>query len=364
MEKGNVIRITLLGDIFPGELPFTLGYGIRSQFKKHYGVPWLERICSVTGGSDLVIGNLESPLVKEASTVKPAFYGQPEFATFLKKCGINILNIANNHIMEQGAGGFHNTVGSLEAAGLGITGYDRDGSHTNIIYREINGRKTGIAGFSNVDLNVIRNDNCFSVLNEENVIWSLEEMNKADADLKILCFHWGNEYIHIPAAEQRRLARRLIDCGADIIAGHHPHVVQPYEKYSNGHIFYSLGNFIFDFLHSGMVKKGLVAKLTIDANNEIRASLSGIKLSYKNIITEMPENRFRKFYSGIEDRYMNLASLDDKDYSGYYNSRLRINHLWQRILMKTSIVSELFRIRWRDKSLLLRNVINYYMGKK
>jgi poly-gamma-glutamate capsule biosynthesis protein CapA/YwtB (metallophosphatase superfamily) len=84
-------------------------------------------------------------------------------------------------------------------------------------------------------------------------------MQSNNADIKILSFHWGNEYIHHPSLGQRNLAYKCIEAGADIIVGHHPHVIQPYEKYKEGHIFYSLGNFCFDNLQSKQTRTGMIA---------------------------------------------------------------------------------------------------------
>jgi len=259
MNQEDMIGITLLGDIFPGELDFTQNYGIRTQFKKHKGIPWRKEIKKIVSDDDIVLGNLESPLVHEADAIKKTFFGDPEFVCFLRECGINVVNIANNHILEQGNEGFRSTIQALNNAELGIIGQSID-SKSKIFYIDVKGLKIAIAGFSNVDLHIIQNDNHFAVLNEDNVINTIESMEEHMVDLKILSFHWGNEYIHVPSIDQRKMAYKFIDNGADIIVGHHPHVIQPYEKYKHGHIFYSLGNFIFDYIHSRMVSFGLIVE--------------------------------------------------------------------------------------------------------
>lgn len=79
-----------------------------------------------------------------------------------------------------------------------------------------------------------------------------------------MSLHWGNEYIHYPSISQIKLAHKIIDAGIDIIIGHHPHVIQPVERYKNGVIFYSLGNFLFDMLWSKKVRHGMIAKIKFD----------------------------------------------------------------------------------------------------
>ncbi|HAF30090.1 MAG TPA: hypothetical protein DCG75_13700 [Bacteroidales bacterium] len=364
MSKDNTsstdtIRITLLGDIFPGELSFTEGYGIKSQFENHKGKPWEKSIKSITGENDLIIGNLESPLISQKEIIKETFHGHPDFATFLKNSGINIVNIANNHILEQSKRGFNSTLRILNKESVNYVGNEENGG-SRIIYQTVNGIEIAIAGFSSVDLQVINNDHDFAILTESNVISSIEEMSIQKADVKILCFHWGNEYVHIPSLDQRKMAYKFIDAGADIIAGHHSHVIQPYEKYKNGHIFYSLGNFMFDYLHSNMVRMGLVATIEIDKNKNLSVSLKGVKLSYKDTVTLLPASKFMKFYGNITELYDDFKTLPDKLYIERYQKMHRKNRFQRRLAMKAHIFTEFFIISPKDKARLLKNVINYY----
>lgn len=359
MTRSENVKITLVGDIFPAELPYTRDYGIRTQFKKHKGVPWNNRIRNILGVNDIILGNLESPLISDGNNAGNTFYGDPEFADFLKECGINALNIANNHILEQGDKEYLETITHLNKAGIGVTG----DAGSNILYREIYGRKIAIAGFSNVDINTIKNNDRFAVLNENNVIETLKVMQRNKAGFKILCFHWGNEYVHIPSPGQRKMAYRFIDEGADVIAGHHPHVIQPFEKYKNGYIFYSLGNFMFDYIHSAMVSIGLVATLTLNNVNDVNIRLRGVKLSGKEVIEPVADSDFRKFYSEIENLYQESVRMPYQEYSNYYNKLLKNNHLKQRVLMKTAIMKEFFRLGRKERTLLLRNILNYYFNK-
>jgi len=354
------IRIKFLGDVFPAELDYTRNYGIRTQFLKHSGVPWIKQINEIIGDTDLVIANLESPLVDEKDIIKDTFYGHPEFASFLKKSGIDVVNVANNHILEQGSKGFKQTIDFLDKAGIGIVGYQENG-RSRITYRNINGLKIAIAGFSNVDLEVIKDENHFAILREEDVIATLVEMKSNGADFKILNFHWGNEYVHVPSIAQRRMAYNFIENGADVIVGHHPHVIQPYEKYKNGHVFYSLGNFMFDYIHSKVISIGLVASVEINTTKQVKVELQGVKLSYKNTAVSMPPTEFEVFYSKISNLYRESCKMSDDNYQLAYKKEHRKNHLWRRFVMKTSLIQEFFNVSLKDKGLLLRNVFSYYL---
>lgn len=357
--KPTVLKISLVGDVFPAELPFTVGFGIKSQFEIHKGKVWAKRIKSITGESDIVIGNLESPLLKQEERIKETFFGHPDFAKFLKNSGIGIVNIANNHILEHNKNGFNCTKRILSDNNIDFVGNEESGK-SNVLYKTINGLKIAVAGFSNVDLHVINNENNFAILTEENVIDSLNEMTSQNVDLKILCFHWGNEYVHIPSIEQRKLAHKFIDAGADIIAGHHSHVIQPYEEYKDGHIFYSLGNFMFDYLHSKMIRIGLAPNIEIDLEKKLSVNLKGVELSHKDTISLMSEKKFSKFYSKINNRYNSFIELPDDLYKKKYLKMLNRNRFHRRLAMKTYVFVEFFKISNTSKIALIKNVNHYY----
>lgn len=362
MKEADTIKISFIGDIFPGERAFTLKYGIKTQFENHNGRTWINKVKTILGDCDIVVGNLESPLIEESKSVKKTFWGNPSFAFFLKECGINVLNVANNHIMEQGDAGIKNTIDSLINAQLGVVGNIVNFT-SNIHYLNVKGIKIGIAGFSNVDLHKIQNNGHFAILNEQNVLNTIETMKQQSVDLKILCLHWGNEYIHIPSIEQREMAYKFIDAGADIIAGHHPHVIQPYEKYKNGHVFYSLGNFMFDLIQSKKFSIGLIATIELNKNKVLDIKLSGIKLSYKNLLESITKYEFDKYYSKILNKYNKIKSLPAKQYEQIYISSLKKNHLNERLFMKTSLFNEFLRIKVKDKIQLIFNIFRFLKEK-
>lgn len=359
MHFADKLLITFIGDIFPGELPYTQNYGVKTQFETHHGLFWLSEIKKILGESDLVIGNLESPLLDEGDAVKGTFWGKADFGSFLKSCGINIVNVANNHILEHGNLGFEKTIKVVDQAGIGIIGQAIN-LKSNIYTKVIKGFKIAIAGFSNIKLDGGQKDVTYAILTDDNVLETLKSMGDQNADLKILCFHWGNEYVHIPSIEQRKMAYKFIDFGANIIVGHHPHVIQPYEKYKNGHIFYSLGNFIFDFIHSRKVSIGLSASIEVTKENVRLFALKGVKLSFTNTVELLPIDKFEKYYKTILLLYQKYSALPDVEYQQRYQALHKRNRFWQRIAMKKAIIDEFFRINTKDKAILIKNVILYY----
>lgn len=351
------MKITLVGDIFPADEFLSVGFGIRSQFEATKGERWKDNIQGITQDSDIVIGNLESPLLEPSLAAgKPDFYGSLEFARFLRECGIGVLNVANNHILEHGKGGYERTLQILEESGIAVAGNDN-----RVLYIHRDNCLIGIAGFCNVDLDKFDNDGCFSVLDEVNAMAALNEMADRKADLKILTLHWGNEYIHRPSMMQRNMAYRLIDAGADIIVGHHSHVIQPYEKYKAGHIFYSLGNFCFDKpFQSRQFSKGMGVDLYFDTDSkEIeKIEIFGIKLSFRHLMHRMPADSFKPYFAGIQNKYERLKC--DTTYDTGYSEELSKRRMIERILMKLSLIQTFFFVSFKEKRMLINNLINYY----
>lgn len=362
--KDKNIKIVMIGDVFPAEIDFNIGFGIKSLFEQHQGNPWKSVLKALFKDADIVIGNLESPLIPSEIKTKDSFYGSPSFASFLKECGITTLNIANNHILEQDEKGLKSTLKELYQTQIDVIG-SIENNKPKIVYRTIKDIKIAIAGFSNVDLRTISNNNNFAILNEENVVSAIQQMKSNNADIKILSFHWGNEYIHQPSLEQRKLAYKCIEAGADIVAGHHPHVIQPYEKYKEGHIFYSLGNFCFDNLQSKQTRTGMIASLYWDMQKKIFTNihLKGIKLSLKTLLRPMHTTKFKKYYDSIDRKYLLWKSMSDEKYACKYKKVLSIRHSFERILMKFYLVKILFVLSFLDRRKMIRNLINYYIYK-
>ena len=352
------MKITLIGDIFPADEVLSLGFGIKSQFEKNKGAEWKNNILDITKNSDIIIGNLESPLLEPSLAVgKTDFYGSPEFAGFLRECGIGVLNVANNHILEHGKSGYERTLEILEESDISVIG-----NNNRVLYIHQDSCLIGIAGFCNVDLDKFDNDGCFSVLDEENVMAAISEMTDKKADLKILTLHWGNEYIHRPSMTQRNMAYKLIDAGVDIIVGHHSHVIQPYEKYKTGHIFYSLGNFCFDKpIQSRQFSKGMGVDLyfNTDSKEIEKIDTFGIRLSFRHLMHRMPPNSFKCYFAGIQNRYKHLK--DDTTYDADYSKELSRRRMIERILMKLSLIQTFFFISLKEKRMLINNLINYYL---
>ena len=203
-------------------------------------------------GVDLVSANLEGVVTNNGAHYPPEagidFAFSPSTVAQLKRYGFNYFTVANNHSLDQGQRGWKETGANLSQLGFLFSGCPDSGvgecSATTI---QLDGIKVGLAGFSMVY-------NPFDLNEAAAVISSLA----SSTELVVVNVHWGTEYEHQFSAAQQAVAHRLVDAGADLIIGHHPHVVQGVERYAGKLIFYSLGNFIFDQYFSPDTQQGLV----------------------------------------------------------------------------------------------------------
>ncbi|HBT48119.1 MAG TPA: hypothetical protein DEA73_09655 [Peptococcaceae bacterium] len=227
--------------------------------------------------ADLTFGNLESPL---SDTGKPIpgkgiwFRARPEALQVLQQGGFDVLNIANNHILDYDTPAFRQTMALLEGAGIHYCGGGENIQEARRpVILEEKGLRLGFLGYSDMADIFWSYDypRSFKATTERPGTAPLEietmcqdvELLKARTDTTVVSLHWGTEYQRRPSSEQRQIAHRLVEAGADIILGHHPHVFQGIEVYKGSIILYSLGNFIMDQNWSRETCEGLLAMFTI-----------------------------------------------------------------------------------------------------
>jgi len=199
--------------------------------------------------NDLIISNLEGPITskKNSSVIKAGkvLKQSDRSIQILKKNGVNLVSLANNHIFDYGDEGVKNTIEVCKNEHLkflGINQKEKDAYKINVI--KINNFKIGI--FALTEYSTYLNDYSFVTPNFTDIRVEKEIKEKAkELDFIILYIHAGVENVPFPIKKIRNRYRKLIESGADIIFGNHTHVPQGWEKYKNGYIFYSLGNLFF-----------------------------------------------------------------------------------------------------------------------
>ncbi len=178
---------------------------------------------------DFTMVNLEGPLTDSgtAAVKTYCFRGPTTYVKILSGSSVECASLANNHSRDYGAEGLENTKTALYNDGVA---YVEDGG--KLIYETERGLKIGVCGY-------------FAKLTRERVKADVEYLKDAGAQIVVVSFHFGTELSYEPNGNQIAYARLAIDSGADIVYGQHPHVLQRAEKYKDGMIFYSLGNFCF-----------------------------------------------------------------------------------------------------------------------
>lgn len=230
------ITISAAGDVTMGNYKGGSYYGSFDQeFEKQNGdfTYFLENVRSIFENDDLSIVNLEGPLTKssEAQIKQFAFKGDPSYVNILKEGDIEATNLANNHSNDYYDKGFNDTKNILDQNNISYFGLNEK----DIV--DIKGVKVGMLGYKGWP-------EYYTKENLEKIKSDLDYM-KENADMTIVFFHWGNENQYYPEKAQKDFAHYVIDNGADIVLGGHPHVVQGIEQYRGKTIAYSLGNFSF-----------------------------------------------------------------------------------------------------------------------
>ena len=206
-----------------------------------------EKVKAVFNDKDILFGNLETVLSNRGKVAEKAvvLYTSPDKVEWLKDAGFDILNIANNHIMDLGVEGFDETLNVLNQNNLNFIGCSNHKFNQPYAVIEVNNTKIGFLGYYEGSFNKPQNGVLINGMNEDDIIEDVRNL-KSQCDTIILSLHWGIENVFYPSPKQIDLAHKLIDSGATVILGHHPHVIQGIERYKEGLIAYSLGNFQFD----------------------------------------------------------------------------------------------------------------------
>jgi poly-gamma-glutamate capsule biosynthesis protein CapA/YwtB (metallophosphatase superfamily) len=200
---------------------------------------------------DITLANLESPIAEggqEYSGKKFRFRAEPPVAQAIRTAGINLVTLANNHSMDFGGEALAETLRNLgdnDIAWIGA-GENLSAARKMALYT-IRGKKIAFLGYS-----LTQPVEFFASQDRPGTAPGYEKLVTADitnarvqADYVIVSFHWGKEATSCVQPYQRRAAHKAVEAGADMIIGHHPHLLQGVERYRNGIIFYSLGNFAF-----------------------------------------------------------------------------------------------------------------------
>jgi len=299
MPSGSIDNKKCAEIIFVGDI--MLGRQVNATEKNFSAI---DRLLS---GADLTVGNLESVAAVDVPlTVLPSddviiLEAPKRSAAVLQNAGFDILSIANNHALDKGLPAMLQTYSRLESSGIEAVGLNSHEARGNILIKKVNGLRIAFIAinavpgvkiepevnpfFSQEYLNPSRfqgrvyQDLQISSWNPDRVLGEIEYANKL-SDIVVVSVHWGDEYSSNPTSGQKRAAQAIVEAGADLVIGHHPHVIQPSQviefindsQKRHAFVAYSLGNFIFDQADE-RTKFGLALKVLVNSQgiSEIQA---------------------------------------------------------------------------------------------
>lgn len=270
-KENNRIKIIATGDV---GLSRSVNYQIQKNSNPNWPFLYTKDILI---SADITLINLESPLIKNCPVTVEGFKfcGEAKNAEGLVYAGIDVANLANNHIGNYGLEGIEETKKILTSYGILYTGVEQP------TYIERNGIKIAFLGF-----NEVGSSPKGIAPADPSIITKLVSEADKNADLVVASFHWGIEYTNQSNAQQIYLARLAVENGADLIIGNHPHWEQSEEYYRDVYIKYSHGNFVFDQMWSEETKRGVIGVYSFEKNTDSKK----VRMIEKEMIPVYIEN--------------------------------------------------------------------------
>ena len=264
--------LTFVGDCTLASAPnhYNSASGFIKTIGENYDYPFA-KVKTYFENDDFTMINLENVLADSggASDKTFTFRGPTAYTNILTGSSVEAVTLANNHTMDYGKDGYAATTAALQNAGVAYV--ETNGT---MLYKTDSGLTIGVYAA------------CFTI-NQKDMKEDIAALRAAGADIVVAALHWGNEGKYRPNASQIDCGRLAIDAGADIVYGHHPHVLQRIENYKNGVILYSLGNFCFGGNSNPRDKDSVIVQFEIirDENGTIRldkmnlipVSISGVQ---------------------------------------------------------------------------------------
>ena len=322
----NLVKISAVGDVMFGEMPFNISHGTNSVLKKIGYQNAFENVLEYLNDCDFTLINLEAPfgldMVQNRDIENLTLNAHPDSIKSIKTLKNPIVNLANNHILEHGKIIFEKTYQQLVSNDFTIIG----ANYNNCIYsiKELKGIKISFIGCSLIeDKNFI--EGFYWKPDNEDEILNIIEKLKITVDHIIIYIHWGFEHINYPSKDQIELGHKLINAGATLVLGHHPHCYQGIEEYNNGIIVYSLGNFVFDHDYA-LSKKSLIFEAILDKNKIIKHNIIPIKIN-KLFLPEMDNDELHNVYIKLNNNMKNRYNNSSSEYELFFEKEYKKSRL-------------------------------------
>ena len=315
------LTLSVVGDCTLGtDETFDYDTSLNAYYENYGADYFLQNVRSIFSADDLTIANFEGTLTDsdEREDKTFAFKAPASYASVLSGSSVEAVNTANNHSHDYGDQGFDDTLAALDDAGIVHFGYDE----TAVM--DIKGLKVGMVGIYELYDHLDR---------EQQLKDNIAKVQADGAQLIVVIFHWGNETETVPDSNQTTLGRMAIDLGADLVCGHHPHVLQGIETYKGKNIVYSLGNFCFGGNSSPSDMDTMIYQqtFTIDADgvkndnvtNIIPCSISSAAYDGYNNYQPTPAegDEATRILEKINERSSWISTAEGTTFTAEYNNR-------------------------------------------
>lgn len=314
------LTLSVVGDCTLGtDETFDYDTSLNAYYENYGADYFLQNVKDIFSTDDLTIANFEGTLTDsdEREDKTFAFKAPASYASILTGGSVEAVNTANNHSHDYGEQSFDDTLAALDDAGIVHFGYDE----TAVM--DVKGIKVGLVGIYELYDHLER---------EQQLKDNIAKVKADGAQLIVVIFHWGNETETVPDSNQTTLGRIAIDEGADLVCGHHPHVLQGIETYKGRNIVYSLGNFCFGGNSSPSDMDTMIYQqaFTIDADgvkkdnvtNIIPCSISSAAYDGYNNYQPTPAegDETTRILGKINERSSWISTAEGSTFTAKYNS--------------------------------------------
>jgi hypothetical protein len=347
------MKIAFVGDLFLGGefIPYASGKGIDllSPF---------EEIISLTRDADIFVVNLEGPICGQENNrrkdVVSILSNNLDVLKFINEHGNCVINLANNHMMDYGEQGLNETVSALKKHDLNFIGAGRNYREANQeLSCTVNNRKVAFISYTSDAPHIraiIATDStagCAAYTDLNVVLKKIQEL-KQTANTVCVLLHWGYEFHQYPTPDQVKIAHSMADAGADLIIGHHPHVIQGIELYNRSLIAYSLGNLFFPDFRSVNNRIQYVKPISKEFMILISELSTDGHIRYESVGGILDESYRLRVHEGkkkvafLENQKALSEPLKRTDYDSFW-ARYKIKR--EKELQKESISEAVYKLR-------------------
>lgn len=308
-NQNSSVLLCAVGDMCFSDHPLCRGFGVQTQMSRQGADYPLAAVAPLLAEADLAIGNLETALAHLPGAEPAPFCSLPEVAATLARHRFQVMSVANNHTLQHGEAVFGETLTHLADQGLQAVGRPGDGGYSSQpVVREIQGQTLAFLGYAFTPENFHPESRCYARSTPDQVFADVARI-KPEVDHVVVACHWGVELADDPTPGQVALGRGIIDAGASVVLGHHPHVWQAVEDYKNGVIFYSLGDFIFDLAWCRRCRQTGLARIRLA--REARPSWEIVPATFNRFHQPVPTSGPAKaaFLAGLEAAGQRLQTI-------------------------------------------------------